>query len=118
MGGVGRPQAAKLPRTDAGGHQDDDIPERDKVLGKFRDAAFAKFQDVKLAIREWLVAEIEKRNARYIENRDRDGLKQLVGKHIEELKKLRLQLEGKEQIFVEGELKAAEQALDGLLAKM
>lgn len=96
----------------------DDIPERDKVLGKFRDAAFGKFRDAKMAIREWLVAEIERRNQRYIEDRDRDGLKALVGKHIEELKKLRLQLEGKEQVFVEQELKAAEQALEGLLGKM
>ena len=96
----------------------EDIPERDRTLGKFRDAAFSKFRDAKLAIREWLLADIEKRNQVFIENRDRDGLKGLVGTHIENLKKLRLQLEGKEQVFVEQELKAAEQALEGLLGKM
>src|SRR5690606_26372845 len=96
----------------------EDIPERDRTLGKFRDAAFGKFRDAKLAIREWLLQEIERRNQALIEERNRDGLRQLVGSHIEELKKLRLQLEGKEQAFVEQELGAAEQALEALLSKM
>ncbi|MBK9000671.1 MAG: hypothetical protein IPM35_33530 [Myxococcales bacterium] len=96
----------------------DDIPDRDRTLGKFRDAAFARFSDAKLAIREWLVQVIDERQKKFVDDRDRDGAKSLVGAHVEELKRLRLQLEGKEQAFVEQELAAAEQALDALLSKM
>lgn len=96
----------------------EDIPERDRKLGKFRDAAFDRFRDAKLAIREWLIQHIDARCKRFVDERDREGLKTLVGTHVEELKKLRLQLEGKEQAFVERELAAANQALETLLAKM
>lgn len=96
----------------------DDIPDRDRTLGKFRDAAFARFSDAKLAIREWLVQVIDERQKKFVDDRDRDGAKSLVGAHVEELKRLRLQLEDKEQAFVEQELAAAEQALDALLSKM
>ncbi len=96
----------------------EDIPERDRKLGKFRDAVFDRFRETKLAIREWLIQSIDNRCKKFVEERDRDGVKALVGGHIEALKKLRLQLEGKEQAFVERELAAANQALETLLAKM
>jgi hypothetical protein len=96
----------------------EDIPDRDRTLGKFRDAAFARFREAKLAIREWLVQSIDEKMSRFVDDRDRDGASGLVGAHMEELKRLRLQLEGKEQAFVEQELAAAEQALEGLLSKM
>ncbi|MEZ4226725.1 MAG: tubulin-like doman-containing protein [Polyangiaceae bacterium] len=96
----------------------DDIPERDRTLGKFRDVAFDRFRQTKLAIREWFIGEIDHKNSAFIENRDREAASALVGDHIEHLKKLRLQLEGKEHTFVEAELAAAAQALETLLAKM
>lgn len=96
----------------------DDIPERDRNLDKFRDRAFDKFRSSKLAIRDWLLATIEERTEALYENRDRDGAKKLVSAHQEKLNKLRLQLEGKEQAFVEREIEATRQALEGLLSKM
>jgi len=96
----------------------EDIPERDRVLGKFRDEAFAAFRQAKLPIREWLANGIDARVKALVAERDRDGAKALLGAHREALGKLRLQLEGKEQAFVEREYDAAEQALSGLLAKM
>lgn len=107
-------------RTESGEivFSNDDIPQRDRTLGKFRDVAFDNFREVKLAIREWLIEEINKRNDAFIENRDREGATALVTAHSEQLRKLRLQLEGKEHAFVEQELSAATQALEALLAKM
>jgi hypothetical protein len=96
----------------------DDIPERDRTLGKFRDAAFDTFRQAKLPIREWLAEGIDTRLTKMVDDRDREGAGALVGGHQEALKKLRLALEGKEQAFVEQELVAAGQALEGLLAKM
>lgn len=99
--------------------QNDDIPERDRGLGRFRDAAFEKFRASKLAIRDWLVHEIDAKNEAFVEARDRDGLTALVAKHCETLRKLRLSLpEGREHAFVEQELAAAQEALNSLLAKM
>lgn len=99
-------------------YTNDDIPERDRGLGRFRDVAFDKFRSSKLAIREWLLHEIDSRNSKFVEERDRDGVSALVNEHLEVLRKLRLSLEGKEHAFVEQELHAARQALDSVLAKM
>ncbi len=99
-------------------YSNEDIPERDRVLGKFRDVAFEGFREAKLAIREWFIEEINRKNTEFIDNRDRDGATAVVTAHSEHLKKLRLQLEGKEHAFVEQELAAATQALEALLAKM
>ncbi|MCA9595393.1 MAG: hypothetical protein KC776_18890 [Myxococcales bacterium] len=96
----------------------EDIPERDRNLGRFRDAAFARFREAKLPIREWLVQAIDEKQSKFVEDRDKTGANSLVGAHLDELKRLRLALEGKEQVFVEQELAAAQQALEALLAKM
>jgi hypothetical protein len=96
----------------------DDIPARDRELGKFRDRAFDNFRSAKLAIRDWLLETIDERCQVFLHERDRDGLKTMIGTHSEALGKLRMQLEGKEQAFVEQELAATQQALDGLLSKM
>lgn len=96
----------------------EDIPERDRSLDKFRDRAFEKFRGAKLAIRDWLLQTIDSRSTVFLENRDRDGVKALITTHQDKLTKLRLQLEGKEQLFVEQEIAATRQALDGLLSKM
>ncbi|MBW2522965.1 MAG: hypothetical protein JRI23_02255 [Deltaproteobacteria bacterium] len=96
----------------------DDIPERDRVLGKFRDEAFAAFRQAKLPIREWLTDTIDARQQRFIDERDHGGVKALIGAHKEQLGKLRMQLEGKEQAFVEREFDATDHALESLLAKM
>ena len=61
---------------------------------------------------------IDARTEAFLEERDREGLKTLIGQHGEMLGKLRLQLEGKEHAFVELEIEATKQALEGLLAKM
>ena len=99
--------------------RNDDIPERDRSLGRFRDAAFENFRSSKLAIRDWLVHEIDARNNAFVEARDRDGATALVGKHVEMLRKLRLSLpEGREHAFVEQELAAAREALASLLTQM
>jgi hypothetical protein len=95
-----------------------DIPERDRLLGKFRDEVFTAFRGCKPAIREWLEANIATREEAFVKERDREGLKKLLGAHKELLGKLRLQLEGREQAFVEREHAAMDQALEALLAKM
>ena len=96
----------------------DNIPERDRVLGEFRDEAFERFRSAKLAIREWLTESITAREDGFVKKRDRDGIKALLGAHKETVGKLRLQLEGKEQSFVEREYHAVDQALEALLEKM
>jgi hypothetical protein len=96
----------------------DAIPERDRVLGEFRDEAFERFRAAKLAIREWLTESITAREDGFVKKRDRDGLKTLLGAYKEAVGKLRLQLEGKEQSFVEREYHAVDQALEALLEKM
>lgn len=96
----------------------DDIPERDRHLDRFRDRAFDRFRSAKLAIRDWLLETIDQRCGALIEGRDRDGAKAILDAHREALGKLRLQLEGKEHAFVEQEIEATRQALDGLLSKM
>ncbi|MCA9621842.1 MAG: hypothetical protein KC731_22615 [Myxococcales bacterium] len=96
----------------------DDIPQRERELGKFRDRAFESFVGCKLAIRDWLYETIDERSRKFLEERDREGLKALIGAHETFLGKLRLQLEGKEHAFVERELAATKAALEGLLAKM
>jgi hypothetical protein len=88
------------------------------VLGEFRDEAFERFRAAKLAIREWLTESIAAREEGFVKKRDRDGLKALLGTHKEAVGKLRLQLEGKEQSFVEREYHAVDQALEALLEKM
>lgn len=108
-------------RDEQGGfnYSNDDILSRDRVLdAKFRDRAFESFRGAKLAIREWLLEGIASRCKRLVDDRDSKGVRALLSAHEEMLQRLRLQLEGKEQAFVERELAASAQALAGLLAKM
>jgi hypothetical protein len=96
----------------------DDIPERDRSLDRFRDRAFDRFRSAKLAIRDWLLETTGQRCKVFIDGRDREGAKKVISAHQEKLTKLRLQLEGKEHSFVEQEIEATKQALDSLLSKM
>ena len=99
-------------------YANDNIPERDRLLGEFCDEAFERFRGAKLAIREWLTESIAAREEGFVKKRDREGVKALLGQHKEAVGKLRLQLEGKEQSFVEREYHAVDLALQALLDKM